>query len=152
MLKSDTSLFNVEDWDACDVPTLFINEDCIFCSSEETDFKQIWKSLSTNSTMDKMKDDLKDDEGCKKWLENINVHKDIQHIVEADNTKSYEDIFSELGSLDVQNTEANGENLEDLIKRVVEQKLSTMPDETKKKLFRTWDVTIRNDTPNMKKK
>ncbi|XP_069668764.1 uncharacterized protein [Periplaneta americana] len=120
--------------------------------SEETDFKQIWKSLSTNSTMDKMKDDLKDDEGCKKWLENINVHKDIQHIVEADNTKSYEDIFSELGSLDVQNTEANGENLEDLIKRVVEQKLSTMPDETKKKLFRTWDVTIRNDTPNMKKK
>jgi hypothetical protein len=68
-----------------------------------------------------MRKDLHEDPKFKEWQETIN--RDLQRIVESDNTKSYEKIFTELGGLEVPNSTDCSDKLENLIKQVVDQKL-----------------------------
>lgn len=111
-------------------------------SSDETAIKKMWKILSTNSTMDNMRKDLHEDPKFKEWQETIN--RDLQRIVESDNTKSYEKIFTELGGLEVPNSTDCSDKLENLIKQVVDQKLCTLPEETKAEIFRKWDGIVKS--------
>jgi hypothetical protein len=68
-----------------------------------------------------MRKDLHENPKFKEWQETIN--RDLQRIVESDNTKSYEKIFTELGGLEMPNSTDCSDKLENLIKRVVDQKL-----------------------------
>jgi hypothetical protein len=68
-----------------------------------------------------MRKDLHEDPKFKEWQENIN--KDLQEIIESDNSKSYEDIFAELGGLEMPNSTDCSDKLEKLIKQVVDKKL-----------------------------
>jgi hypothetical protein len=68
-----------------------------------------------------MRKDLHEDPKFKEWQEKIN--KDLQEIIESDSSKSYEDIFTELGGLEMPNSTDCNDKLETLIKRVVDEKL-----------------------------
>lgn len=68
-----------------------------------------------------MRKDLHEDPKFKEWQETVN--KDLQRIVESDNTKPYKEIFTELGGIEMPNFTDSSDKLENLIKRVVDQKL-----------------------------
>ena len=89
--------------------------------SDETEIKKMWKILSTDGTMDNMRKDLHEDPKFKKWQETVN--KEIQEIIEFDDTKSYENIFTEIGGLEIPNSTDCSDKLENLIKEVVDQNL-----------------------------
>ena len=59
--------------------------------SDETAIKKMWKILSTNGTMDKMRKDLHEDPEFKEWQETVNI--ELQRIIESDDTQSYEKII-----------------------------------------------------------
>lgn len=110
--------------------------------SDETAIKKVWKILSTSGTMDKMRKDLREDPKFKEWQETVN--KELQRIIESDDTQSYEMIFTELGGLEMPNSTDCSDKLEDLIKKVVVQKLCTLPEETKAEIFRKWDGIVKS--------
>jgi hypothetical protein len=68
-----------------------------------------------------MRKDLQEDPKFKEWQETVN--KELQRIIESDDTKSYEKIFTELRGLEMPNSIDCSDNLENLIKQVVDQKL-----------------------------
>jgi len=110
--------------------------------SDETAIKKMWKILSTNGTMDNMRKDLHEDPRFKEWQETHN--QELQRIIESDDTKSYENIFTELGGLEMSNSTDCSDKLENLIKQVVNQKLCTLPEETKAEIFRKWDGKVKS--------
>jgi len=69
----------------------------------------------------RMRKDLREDPKFKEWQETVN--KELQRIIESDDTQSYEMIFTELGGLEMPNSTDCSDKLEDLIKKVVVQKL-----------------------------
>ncbi|XP_021942061.1 uncharacterized protein LOC110840856 isoform X4 [Zootermopsis nevadensis] len=110
--------------------------------SDEEFIKKFWKILSTDSTMDNMRKDLHEDPKFKEWQEKFNKY--LQEIIESDNSKSYEDIFTELGGLEMPNSTDYSDKLENLIKQVVDEKLRTLPEETKEEIFRKWDDRVKS--------
>lgn len=68
-----------------------------------------------------MRKDLHEDPKFKEWQETLN--KELQRIIESDDTKSYENIFTELGGREMSNSTDCSDKLENLIKQVVNQKL-----------------------------
>jgi len=68
-----------------------------------------------------MRKDLHEDPKFKEWQETVN--KELQRIIESDDTESYEKIFTELGGLEMPNSTDCSDKLENLIKQVVDQKL-----------------------------
>lgn len=78
-----------------------------------------------------MRKDLHEDPKFKEWQETVN--KELQRIIESDDTKSYEKIFTELGGLEMPNSTDCGDKLENLIKQVVDQKLCESQNEFIKK-------------------
>jgi hypothetical protein len=68
-----------------------------------------------------MRKDLHEDPRFKEWQETHN--QELQRIIESDDTKSYENIFTELGGLEMSNSTDCSDKLENLIKQVVNQKL-----------------------------
>lgn len=69
----------------------------------------------------RMRKDLHEDPKFKEWQETVN--NELQRIIESDDTKSYETIFTELGGLEMPNSRDCSDKLEKLIKDVVHQKL-----------------------------
>lgn len=74
-----------------------------------------------------MRKDLHEDPKFKEWQEAVN--EELQRIIESDDTQSYEEIFTELGGLEMPNSTDCSDRLEDLIKNVVVQKLCKSQDE-----------------------
>jgi hypothetical protein len=68
-----------------------------------------------------MRKDLHEDPKFKEWQETLN--EELQRIIESNDTKSYENIFTELGGLEMSNSTDCSDKLENLIKQVVNQKL-----------------------------
>lgn len=76
-----------------------------------------------------MRKDLHEDPKFKEWQETVN--KELQRIIESDDTKSYEKIFTELGGLEMSNSTDCSDKLENLIKQVVDQKLCKFESQNK---------------------
>jgi hypothetical protein len=68
-----------------------------------------------------MRKDLHENPDFKEWQETVN--RDLQQIIESDNSKSYEEIFVELGGIEIPNSTSCNDKLENLIKQVVDKKL-----------------------------
>jgi hypothetical protein len=68
-----------------------------------------------------MRKDLHEDPKFMEWQEMVN--NELQQIIESDNSKTYEEIFTELGGLEMTNSTDCNDKLETLIKQVVDEKL-----------------------------
>jgi hypothetical protein len=68
-----------------------------------------------------MRNDLHEDPKFMAWQET--VYDELQHIIESDNSKAYEEIFTELSGLKVTNYTDCNDKLENLLKQVVDEKL-----------------------------
>jgi hypothetical protein len=68
-----------------------------------------------------MRNDLHEDPKFMEWQEI--VYDELQHIIESDNSKAYEEIFTELSGLKVTNSTDCNDKLENLLKQVVDGKL-----------------------------
>ncbi|PNF22113.1 hypothetical protein B7P43_G06801 [Cryptotermes secundus] len=98
--------------------------------------------------MDDMRKDLHEDSKFMDWQEIVN--NELQRIIESDNSKTYEEIFTDLGGLEMTSSTDCNDKLENLIKRVVNEKLCTLPEGTKAEIFRKWDRIIQTQQTAMK--
>jgi hypothetical protein len=68
-----------------------------------------------------MRQDLHEDSKFMEWQEIVN--NELQRIIETDSSKTYEEIFTDLGGFNMTNSSDCNDKLENLIKRVVNEKL-----------------------------
>jgi hypothetical protein len=68
-----------------------------------------------------MRNGLHEDPKFMEWQET--VYNELQHIIESNNLKTYEEIFTELGGLKMTNSTDCSDKLENLLKQVVDEKL-----------------------------
>jgi hypothetical protein len=68
-----------------------------------------------------MRNDLHEDPRFMEWQKI--VYDELQYIIEFDNSKTYEEIFTGLGGLKMTNSTDCNDKLENILKQVVDEKL-----------------------------